>query len=242
MSIVEAKKFEPQSGTDLNLGASGDGVILNNGVTLKTNTFKDSGGNTLWASDGAGTLSSVNSGLQGGMSFISSQPASSSASLSFTSGIDSTYDEYIFYLVNINPATDNQDFQFQVSTDGGSSYGVAMTTTWFKAEHGETHGSADLDYQSHMDLANSTSYQPITMGTGNDADQSASGVLSLFAPSNTTYVKQFYSKVAHSRFNDGTQTAYCAGYINTTSAINAVNFKFASGNVNAGAIYLCGIK
>ena len=96
MSIVEAKKFEPQSGTDLNLGASGDGVILNNGVTLKTNTFKDSGGNTLWASDGAGTLSSVNSSLQGAMSFISSQPASSSASLSFTSGSDSTYDEYIF--------------------------------------------------------------------------------------------------------------------------------------------------
>ena len=176
------------------------------------------------------------------MSFISSQTASGSASLEFSSGIDATYDEYIFQLVNMHPATDNQDFQFQVSTDGGSSYGVTMTTTWFKAEHGETHGSADLDYQTHMDLANSTSYQPITMGTGNDADQSASGVLSLFAPSNTTYVKQFYSRVAHSRYNDGTQTAYCAGYINSTSAVNAVNFKFASGNIDAGTIYLYGIK
>ena len=33
----------------------------------------------------------------GDLTFISKQTASSSASISFTSGIDSTYKEYIFY-------------------------------------------------------------------------------------------------------------------------------------------------
>jgi len=173
------------------------------------------------------------------LTLISSATASGSANVSFTSGIDSTYDEYVFYFVDVNPATDNQDFQFQVSTNGGSSYGVTMTTTWFKTEHGETHGSADLDYQSHMDLAQSTSYQPITQGTGSDADQSASGILNLFSPSSTTYVKHFFSKLAHCRFNDGTQTAYCAGYVNSTSAVDAINFKFTSGNFD-GNIYMFG--
>ena len=172
---------------------------------------------------------------------ISTHTASDSSSVDITSGINSTYDEYMFVFTDINPATDNQDFQFQVSTDGGSSYGVTMTTTWFKTEHGETHGSADLDYQTAYDQAQGTSYQSITQGTGSDADQCAAGELHLFSPSSTTYVKHFFSKLAHCRFNDGTQTAYCAGYVNSTSAVDAINFKFASGNFD-GVIQMYGIS
>lgn len=240
MSTLKARNIEPATGTDVALGASGDTVTVS-GDSLTLDTFKDSGGNTLFTSNGSGTLSNVNSGLKGyGPILISSQTASASSSVEFTSGIDSTYDRYMFVFVDVNPATDNQDFQFQVSTDGGSSYGVTMTTTWFKTEHGETHGSADVDYQTHMDLAQSTSYQSITQGTGSDADQSASGILNLFSPSSTTYVKHFYSKLAHCRFNDGTQTAYSAGYVNSTSAVDAINFKFASGNFD-GKIKMYGI-
>jgi len=240
MSTLKAHNIEPATGTDVALGAAGDSITVS-GDSLKLDTFKDAGGNTLFTSDGSGTLSSVNSGLKGaGPILIQSQTASNSASISFTSGLDSTYDRYMFVFVDINPATDNQDFQFQVSTNGGSSYGVTMTTSWFKTEHGETHGSADIDYQTHMDLAQSTSYQPITQGTGSDADQSASGILNLLSPSSTTYVKHFYSRVAHSRYNDGTQTSYCAGYINSTSAVDAINFKFASGNFD-GKIKMYGI-
>jgi len=93
MSTLETKKIEPLSGTSVTLGAAGDAVTMPAGVTVKTNTVKDAGGNTLWTSDGSGTVSSVNSGLAGGMVFISSATASSSASVEFTSGIDSTYDE-----------------------------------------------------------------------------------------------------------------------------------------------------
>ena len=48
------------------------------------------------------------SGLSGGsFNLISTQTASGSANINFTSGIDSTYKEYIFKLINIHPATDN---------------------------------------------------------------------------------------------------------------------------------------
>ena len=118
MSTLRSNLIEPLSGTTVTLGASGDAVTIPAGATLKTNTVKDAGGNTLWTSDGAGNLSSVNSALVPGMNFISSATASSSSSVSFTSGIDSTYSEYIFHFVNIRPATDSAFFTFQVSSNG----------------------------------------------------------------------------------------------------------------------------
>ena len=96
MSKLRVGTIEPQSGTNLNLGASGDTVTVSSD-SIKANTFKDAGGNTLWTSNGSGTVTSVNSGFAGGMVFISSQTASGSATLSFTTGIDSTYNEYIFF-------------------------------------------------------------------------------------------------------------------------------------------------
>jgi len=243
MSSVETRKFEPATGTAVNLGASGDAVTLPAGVTLQTNTIKDAGGNTIFTSDGAGTLSSVNSGLQGNMVFISSQTASSSASLSFTSGIDSTYDEYIFYFVNMHPATDSVDFSFQGSTDGGSNYNTTITSTFFEAYHAENDsGGAALIYLASNDQAQGTGYQSLTQTTGNENDQSASGELHLFGPSSTTYVKQFYSRVNESDSANFTVDCYSGGYFNTTSAINAVSFKFDSGNIDAGTVYLYGIK
>ena len=242
MSTVETRKFEPATGTAVNLGASGDAVTLPAGVTLKTNTIKDAGGNTIFTSDGAGTLSSVNSALQGGMVFISSQTASSSASLSFTSGIDSTYDEYLLIGVNIKNATGTQRVEFQASTDGGSSYGVTATTTAFADYHYEDNSAYGLDYWASQDLAQSTSYQMVTPATGSDADQSSCFTLNLFAPSSTTYVKQFYLYGVAAGQHPSSYNAHVAGYFNTTSAINGLNFKSTSGNITAGTIYLYGIK
>ncbi|MDP7638040.1 MAG: hypothetical protein QF577_10910, partial [Phycisphaerae bacterium] len=104
-----------EASQDLTLGGSGDNVIVTAGATLKTNTVKDSGGNTLWTSDGSGNLSSVNAAMKGNMVLLSTQTASNAASVSFTSGIDSTYKLYIFKFYDVNPATDNTDFQFQVN-------------------------------------------------------------------------------------------------------------------------------
>tara|TARA_R110000824_G_scaffold79211_1_gene199604 strand:- start:829 stop:1557 length:729 start_codon:yes stop_codon:yes gene_type:complete len=242
MSTVETGKFEPSTGTDLNLGASGDAVTLPAGVTLKTNTIKDSGGNTIFTSDGSGTLSSVNSSLQGNMVFISSATASASATLDFTSGIDSTYDEYVFYFVNINPVTDNVKFEFQGDTTG-TSYAQTITSTAFTAWHRPDNDTSNLSYQGGNDQAQGTAFQYLTTGISYDASHSTCGELHLFAPSSTTYVKQFYGQtITRDMWDDLTDYIATAGYFNTTSAITKIRFKLTSGNINAGTIYLYGIK
>ena len=227
MSILETKKIEPATGTTVTLGAAGETVAIS-ASQLKTNTIKDAGGNTILTSDGSGTLSSVNSAIGATMNFISSQTASSSASISFTTGLDSTYEEYVFFFVNIHPATNAEFLQFQSSIDGGSSYGVNLTSTAFSAYHAESGADGTLTYTTARDLANSTSYQYLTSGIGADEnDQNACGELHLYAPSSTTYVKQFYS-TAISYLGTGAYNWFREGYCNTTSAINAVNFKAQS--------------
>jgi len=177
----------------------------------------------------------------GDVVLLSTQTASNSASLSFTSDITSTYGEYILKFYNINPATDVGYFHWQGSTDGGSSYGVNMTTTAFNAYHKEDDSQADIGYIGGSDLAQSTSYQQLAVSIANDADGSCAGTLHLFNPASTTYVKHFYSTFQGMDHDDVSQNAYMAGYINTTSAIDALNFKFASGNFD-GKIKMWGVK
>jgi hypothetical protein len=177
-----------------------------------------------------------------GITLISSQTASSSASISFTSGITSTYKAYKFVFVNMHPATDATNFTFNMSTDSGSNYNVTKTTTSFFAQHNEADNNDALAYQTGYDLAQSTSYQPISYTCGNDNDQSVSGSLILFNPASTVFVKHFISRTNTHSHQDFILDGFIAGYGNTTSAINAVDFKFASGNIDAGTIYMYGIK
>jgi len=178
----------------------------------------------------------------GGLNLISTQTASSSSSLSFTTGIDSTYKEYIFKFYNIHPATDNQKFTFNFSIDSGSNYNVTKTTSAFRAYHTEDDSATSLSYRTGDDLAQSTDYQGLTGSVGNDNDQSCSGFLHLFEPSSTTFVKHFMSNVQHILGGNSSRQDFIAGYGNTTSAINAVDFKFASGNIDSGVIKLYGVS
>jgi hypothetical protein len=177
-----------------------------------------------------------------GITFISSQTASASASLSFTTGITSTYKAYKFVFSNIHPASETY-FQFNMSTDSGSNYNVTKTTTTFFTEHGEGGTGASVAYITARDLAQSTSDQILSIdGVGADADQAFNGTLTLFNPSSTTYVKHFIANGNNSQPSDFTQEGFVAGYGNTTSAINAVIFRMSSGNIDAGTIYMYGIK
>ena len=240
MAIVYADTIEPRKPTqDITLGTTGETITLP-GNDLRVNTVKDKGGNTLWTSDGSGNLSSVNAGLKGNLVLLSTQTASGSASVSFTTGIDSTYDVYIFKFININPATNGAEFTFQVSSDGGSAYGIAITSTMFVAYHNEAGNSSNLAYESSYDLANSTSYCPVLNAMGSEADECAGGELHFFAPSSTTYVKHFYSRLQEYHFSNYAQDQYTAGYVNTTSAINAINFKMDTGNFD-GIIKMYGL-
>jgi hypothetical protein len=185
------------------------------------------------------TLSSSTVG-GGSLTHISTQTASSSATLSFTSGIDSTYDVYCFKFINLHPATDDVKLVFQGSIDGGSNYNVTMTNTYFIATHNEAGTTATLAYAGDDDQAQGTSFQRLNESTGADNDQSVCAEFLLYAPSDTTFVKHFMSR-STSQFDRVTDT-YCAGYFNTTSAINAMQFKFNSGNIDAGSIKLYGVS
>ena len=178
----------------------------------------------------------------GNMVLLSTQTASASASISFTTGIDSTYKEYQFWFVDIHPANDNVFFQFQGSTDGGSNYGVTTTTTYARSIHNEADDTTILGYDTDNDIAQSTSFFPITSNIGNENIQSGSGILTLFNPSSTTFVKHFISDTQSENQSDFSWRSLVGGYFNTTSAINAVQFKFASGNIDAGTILMFGIK
>ena len=176
----------------------------------------------------------------GGLNLISTQTASSSSTIDFTSGIDSTYKEYIFKFINIHQATDIAFLTFNGSVDTGSNYNVTKTTTFFNAYHDEGDSSTGLTYQTGNDLAQSTDFQKLAEG-GSDNDQSISGEMFLFNPSDTTFVKHFISRFNMYSRSDYTQDHYIAGYFNTTSAIDAVQFKMTSGNIDSGTIKLYGV-
>ena len=177
----------------------------------------------------------------GAMTLLSTQTASSSATISFTSNIDSTYKEYVFKWINVHPGTDDVNLQVNFR-DGGSSYDATKTSTSFGADHKEDDSAAAIEYKAGNDLAQSTGIQALGASTGADNDQSTSGYLHLYDPSNTTFVKHWISRSSQARHSDAAQDFYTAGYCNTTSAIDGVQFTFQSGNIDSGTFKMYGVS
>ena len=180
----------------------------------------------------------------GTLILLSTQTASNSATISFTTGLDSTYDAYEFKFIDVHPRTDSVQFQFNLSTDSGSNYNVTKTTTSFGSDHNEADTYAFIGYGTGSDLAQSTSDQVFSWGgttVGSGADENMVGYLQLFNPSSTTYVKHFISVSQMNSSDDYSHQTFTAGYGNTTSAINAVRFQMSSGNFD-GVIKLYGLK
>ena len=188
-------------------------------------------------------ITAMPSAISGGAwTLLSTQTASSSSTISFTSGLDSTYDVYCFTFYNIHPSVHETEFSFNMSVDGGSNYNFTKTTTRFQAYHKEDDsGTPAITYHASSDLAQSTGFQDLFQNIGIDNDQSTSGYLYLFNPSSTTYVKHFISRGSISEASDYAEENYTAGYGNTTSAVDAIQFKMDSGNIDAGDICLYGI-
>ena len=191
-------------------------------------------------------FNSNNNGIEAGdvggsMVLISTSTASSSSTIDFTSGIDSTYKEYIFKFFDIHPATNDQSFAFQVDTGTNTSYNQTITSTFFNAQHDESDSNTYFMYRTTGDQAQGTSFQRLTEGTGNDNDQSCSGTLHLFDPSNTTFVKNFIANTHNAHQGDYAMNNFIAGYVNTTTALTRVRFKFESGNIDSGTIKMYGV-
>jgi len=181
----------------------------------------------------------------GSMVFIKKLTASSSATLSFVDGassvvLDSTYKEYLFTFKNIHNATDDKLLQMNMSVDSGSNYNVTKTTTFFHAYNAEDGSEGTFQYDANRDIAQDTGFATITQGVNADDDQSVNGTLHLFNPASTTMVKHFISRIAHTAGGYG-RDSYSAGYGNTTSAVDAIQFKFDSGDIQSGDICLYGI-
>ena len=193
MSKVITTTVLTRDGWDtLSIGGAGDTVAIG-GDSLNLNVLQDAGGNNIFTSS-SGTVSSTI--LGGGVKLLSTQNASDSASISFTTGIDSTYDVYIFKFIDINPATDLANFTFQVNATDSTGYNRTMTTTCFQAYHNEADNAASLAYNPGHDQGQGTAFQVLCGTIGSDADGAAIGELHLFVPSSTTYVKQFYATTA----------------------------------------------
>ena len=189
------------------------------------------------------SITSLPSGVSGSsLVLLETQTASSSATISFTSNIDSTYKEYIFKFISVHPATDGANLSFQANASGGSGYNETITSTTFNAYHDEGDSGTALAYNTGMDQAQGTSFQNLGDNTGNDNDQSVSGELHLFNPSSTTFVKHFIASSNNYNASNYSTRLQTAGYINTTSAIDEIQFKFSSGNIDAGTFKLYGVS
>ena len=181
-----------------------------------------------------GSISSL-----GSLTHISTATASSSASIEFSLG---DYKEYVFYYVNMHPSVDGAFFQFNMSTDNGSNYNVAKTTTFFRAYHYESGQSSVFDYRTSEDLAQGTGFQTIQDYLGADNDQSCSGYIHLFNPSSSTFVKHYILNNNGCFNNDISINIFSAGYGNTVNPITNLKFQMSSGNIDAGQILLFGVN
>jgi len=195
---------------------------------------------------GVRSVTAFGSLSSGAMTFIKKLTASSSATLSFVDGssdvvLDNTYKEYLFTFKNIHPATNNANFTFNMSIDSGSNYNVNKTTTFFYAYHNEGGSATALQYRTDYDL-DGTGFHILAAEVGNGDDETASGYVHLFNPSSTTFVKHFLSRASHYQGSNYMIDNNTAGYGNTTSAVDAIQFKMSSGNIDAGDICLYGIN
>ena len=192
-------------------------------------------------------VTSASSIPSGALTLIKTLTASSSSTLSFVHGssdvvLDSTYPIYKFSFINIHPSDNDKGLQFNMSADSGSNYNVTKTTTSFRQLHAEDDSYAVLEYRTGEDLAQSTDYKYVTAGEGNGNDVDGAGELFLFNPSSTTFVKHFLSRSIMYYEINAPFNWFMSGYGNTTSAVNAIQFKMNSGNIDSGTIKLYGIK
>ena len=185
---------------------------------------------------------------EGSMVLIKTLTADGSGTtLSFVDGtddvvLDSTYPTYRFVYTGIHPQTDNVIFAFNLSIDAGSNYNVTKTSSYFQAFHNEADTATSLGYQGARDLAQGTGVQDLIAGCGNAADEGVSGELFLYNPASTTFVKHFMGVGNQQTYHEYQFVNYYAGYANTTSAVDAIQFSISSGNIDAGTIKLYGIK
>tara|TARA_R100001463_G_scaffold21693_2_gene52061 strand:+ start:87 stop:659 length:573 start_codon:yes stop_codon:yes gene_type:complete len=188
------------------------------------------------------SITSFPSGVSGSsLVLLSTITASSSAGISFTTNIDSTYKKYEIHFIDVHGSNDDENLQFNMTIDG-TNWNVSKTTTYFVAYHNEAGNDTALTYETGRDLAQGTGFQNLNDRLGTDNDQCVAGVFHLFDPSNTTFVKHYISRSSAYQAPDYNKQAFSAGYGNTTSAVTGIQFKMSAGNIDSGTFKLYGVS
>ena len=178
----------------------------------------------------------------GGLNLLATNNITSGvSSSSFTSNIDSTYDTYLFKYISVHPSGDNVNFTVNFR-DGSSAFDAVKQTSVFFANGTESGSGTQLASSAGSDLAQSTGYQNITDTLGYDDDSCCCGELFLFSPSSTTHITHFLSRGQTMWANIGSIDWFVQGYCDTTSAIDGVDFKFESGNIDSGIFKMYGLS
>jgi hypothetical protein len=172
---------------------------------------------------------------------LSTQTASGDSSIDFTSGIDSTYQQYHFEFTEINLATDGAEFQFQADTGTNTNYNLTITSIVYHAENSEGGGGGSLTYSTARDQSQGTAFQDLFPDAGNGTDESAFGYLRVQNPSSSTYTKNFMSRMDGYHQNNLAFNMVVGGYFNTTTPITRFRFKSSSGNFD-GRITMYGVN
>ena len=175
----------------------------------------------------------------GKLILLSTQTANNSANLSFTSGINSTYDSYVFKFINIHPVSTNRIFSVNFR-DGSSAFDASKYTNSFRAVHGEDGNSGAVAYTGNDDI-NGTGDASLANGVGAGNDESLSGELALYFPSSTASVKHFIAVVNFYEDSNISVNHFTSGFCNTTTAIDGARFQMSSGNISTGIIKLYGV-
>ena len=185
------------------------------------------------------------------LTHIKTLTASGDSTLSFVHGssdvvLNSTYPIYVFKFINCHTNTNERNVVFKGSIDAGSNYNVTQTTTVFRARNFESGSTPSLEYEASHDIAQGTGGQGLAGAAGsgnmgNGSDESMSGELMLFNPSSSTFVKHYLARINYYHADNLSVDTFIAGYFNTTSDIDAVQFAASGGNFD-GTIKLYGIK
>ena len=189
------------------------------------------------------SITSLPSGVSGSsLVLLSTQTASSSATIDFTSDIDSTYKEYQVHFTDVHPATDSTKFTCQFDTGTNTNYNQTITSTFIRAAQDESGTTDGPTLKSAETQSQGTAFQTLTGTIGNGNDESCAGILKVFEPSSSTFIKHFLGRAHGYTHNNYAINEFASGYINTTTAITRIRFKFASGNIDAGTFKLYGVS
>lgn len=207
------------------------------GITSQTNLDQFSGSNGTANQVPQTDGSSVSWTSAGQLELIETQSLSSVATADFATGIDGTFNSYIFKIIDLVPATDAVNLFLRVSNDGGANYqSDAGDYSWALSR---------MKAGSSIAGDSSTSATEISINgnasIGSDAGEGISGEIKMFNPASANINQLFSGNTAFIESDGVLNSTKNSGRYATSESIDAIRFLFSSGDIESGTISLYGV-